>query len=77
MQVEQNLYKLLGIAPNATEKEINEAYRKLAFIFHPDRNMENPESNQMMRELNEAYAILQPGKAQRIRLAAGIPRGRG
>jgi len=58
MQVEENLYALLGITPNATEKEINAAYRKMAFIFHPDRNMGNPESNQMMRELNEAYSIL-------------------
>ena len=58
MRVEQNLYALLGIPPDATEKEINAAYRKMAFIFHPDRNMGNPESDQMMRELNEAYAIL-------------------
>ena len=44
MRVEQNFYALLGIQHNATEKEINTAYRKLAFIFHPDRNMGNPES---------------------------------
>jgi curved DNA-binding protein CbpA len=72
MQVEQNLYKLMGIAPNATEKEINEAYRKLAFIFHPDRNMGSPESNQMMREINEAYAILSnPAKRKEYDLPLG------
>ena len=58
MQVEQNHYKLFGIAPTATEREINEAYRKLAFKYHPDRNLGSPEANQMMREINEAYSTL-------------------
>jgi curved DNA-binding protein CbpA len=58
MQVEQNYYKLFGVSPNASVKEINEAYRKLAFQYHPDRNQMSPESNRKMRELNEAYAIL-------------------
>ena len=58
MQLEQNHYKLFGIAPGATEKEINEAYRRLAFRYHPDRNQMSEESNRIMRELNEAYAIL-------------------
>jgi curved DNA-binding protein CbpA len=30
-------YKILGISPDATEKEIKTAYRKLALIHHPDR----------------------------------------
>ena len=58
MQLEQNFYKLLGIAPNANEKEINKAYRKLAFQYHPDRNQMSPESNKKMREINEAYSTL-------------------
>ena len=58
MQLEQNHYKLFGITPTATEKEINEAYRRLAFKYHPDRNQMSEESNRIMRELNEAYAIL-------------------
>ena len=58
MQLAQNHYTLLGVAPSATEKEINEAYRKLAFQYHPDRNKMSPESNKIMRELNEAYSTL-------------------
>ena len=58
MQVEQDHYKLLGIAPSADTKQINEAYHKLAFQFHPDRNQNNPEANKKMREINEAYTTL-------------------
>ena len=58
MPVEQNYYKLFGIAPTATEREINEAYRKLAFKCHPDRNQGSPEANRIMREINVAYSTL-------------------
>ena len=58
MRVEQDHYKILGVAPSANTKQINEAYRKLAFQFHPDRNQNNPEANKKMREINEAYTTL-------------------
>jgi curved DNA-binding protein CbpA len=58
MQVKQDYYKVLGIAPSADTKQINEAYRKLAFQYHPDRNQDNPEANKKMREINEAYTTL-------------------
>lgn len=58
MQAEQDYYKVLGIAPSANTKELNEAYRKLAFLYHPDRNQNNPEATKKMQEINEAYAIL-------------------
>jgi curved DNA-binding protein CbpA len=58
MQIKQDYYKVLGIAPSADTKQINEAYRKLAFQYHPDRNQDNPEANKKMREINEAYTTL-------------------
>ncbi len=58
MQSEQEHYKVLGIAPGASAQEIKEAYRKLAFQHHPDRNQTSQEANEEMQEINEAYAIL-------------------
>lgn len=51
-------YETLGVAPLATAKEIKDAYRKLAFEHHPDRNKENPDSAEKMKAINEAYAVL-------------------
>ncbi|MDX9788813.1 MAG: DnaJ domain-containing protein [Desulfobacterales bacterium] len=51
-------YGVLGVSPTATAKEIKDAYRKLAFEFHPDRNEKNPENAEKMKTINEAYAVL-------------------
>ena len=65
MQVAQDHYQELGVLPNASEAEIREAYLKLAFQYHPDRNPANPETNEIMKNINEAYAILSnPQKRQ-------------
>jgi DnaJ-class molecular chaperone len=51
-------YEILGAEVGADLKEIKEAYRKLAFQYHPDRNNGDPVSVERMKEINEAYAIL-------------------
>lgn len=45
----------MGVLENSSAEEIKKAYRNLAFRFHPDRNSGNEE---MMKEINEAYAVL-------------------
>jgi DnaJ-class molecular chaperone len=55
-------YKELGVAPAASAKEIKDAYRKLAFEYHPDRNKETPQSAEKMKSVNEAYAVLSDPK---------------
>jgi DnaJ-class molecular chaperone len=54
----RNYYQVLGISAGATVKEIKEAYRKLAFEYHPDRNEGNESAADMMKQINEAYAVL-------------------
>jgi curved DNA-binding protein len=59
-------YKILGIKGNAQLGEIKSAYRKLAMQLHPDKNPNNPESNNKFQQLQEAYATLSdPEKKQR------------
>ena len=53
-----NPYKVLGVSENASKDEIKKAYRKMARIYHPDMNPDNPEAANKMNEINEAYDIL-------------------
>lgn len=51
-------YKILGIDKNATEKDIKNAYRKLARKFHPDLNPNDKEAKRKFQEINEANEVL-------------------
>ena len=55
---QSDYYQVLGVEKNANPKEIKEAFRKLAFQYHPDRNKGNPSALERMKEINEAYAVL-------------------
>lgn len=52
---ETDYYKVLGVSPETTEKEITRAYRKLAKQFHPDAN---PGSEERFKEISAAYDVL-------------------
>jgi curved DNA-binding protein CbpA len=68
----KNYYCILDIEPSASQKEIREAYRKLAFQYHPDKNLGNPSANEKMQEINEAYVILSnPSKRKYYDLPLG------
>ena len=56
--IEKEYYGILGMSENATPEELRAAYRKLALQYHPDRNMDNPQATEKMKEINEAYAVL-------------------
>jgi len=51
-------YDLLGVSRQADAAEIKKAYRKMAMQFHPDRNRDNPDAEEKLKELNEAAAVL-------------------
>ena len=52
------LYNILEILPNASDIEIKNAYRKLAKIYHPDKNNGTIESKEKFQKLTAAYEIL-------------------
>jgi DnaJ-class molecular chaperone len=51
-------YSTLGVARNASEKDIKSAYRKLAKELHPDRNKDNPRASERFSEVTRAYDLL-------------------
>jgi curved DNA-binding protein CbpA len=53
----KDYHKVLGIRKGASKEEIKEAYRRLALIFHPDRN-KDAKAEERFKEINEAYAVL-------------------
>ena len=61
----KDYYQILGLDKNAPPQKIKEAYRRLALQYHPDRNKENPAALEMMKELNEAYAVLSDPRKRR------------
>lgn len=52
-----DLYKILGVSPQASPEEIKQAYRKLARLLHPDVN-KDPESQEKFKQVNQAYETL-------------------
>lgn len=54
----ENFYKVLGVAENASQDEIKKAYRKLAVKYHPDKNRGSKKTEDRFKEINEAYEVL-------------------
>lgn len=50
-------YAILGVPPTASEREVKQAYLRLARQNHPDVN-KNPGAVERMKEINWAYDIL-------------------
>jgi curved DNA-binding protein len=54
----RDYYKTLGVAKTASEKEIKQAFRRLARKHHPDVNPGDRAAETAFKELNEAYEVL-------------------
>jgi curved DNA-binding protein len=54
----KDYYTTLGVAKTATEKEIKQAFRKLARKFHPDVNPGDNAAELRFKAINEAYEVL-------------------
>lgn len=57
IEPEKNLYAILGVSPDAAQREIKRAYRMLARRFHPDSGTEVA-SAERFQEVKEAYQVL-------------------
>ena len=54
----KDYYTSLGVSKNATEKEIKQAFRRLARKYHPDVNPGDKSAEARFKELNEANEVL-------------------
>lgn len=57
MAEKRDFYEVLGVARDADQKVIKDAFRQLALKYHPDRNKE-PGAEDRFKEIAEAYAVL-------------------
>lgn len=60
----KDYYGILGVARHATDKQIKQAYRKLARQYHPDINHEAGAEDRF-KQINEAYAVLSDPEKRR------------
>ncbi|KAJ3616211.1 hypothetical protein Zmor_011994 [Zophobas morio] len=63
----RDLYEILGLSRDATERDIQRSYRRLAVRTHPDRNLDDPEqAKAKFQKLNRAKNILSDPKLRSI-----------
>lgn len=55
---EKDYYKILGVSPQASAKEITSAYRKLARELHPDANPDDKIAEERFKDVTAAYEVI-------------------
>jgi curved DNA-binding protein len=54
----KDYYQTLGVSKTASDKELKQAFRKLARKYHPDVNPGDKTAEAKFKEINEAYEVL-------------------
>jgi len=54
----KDYYATLGVPKTASEKEVKQAFRKLARKYHPDVNPGDKGAEARFKEINEAYEVI-------------------
>ncbi|MCU0961658.1 MAG: DnaJ domain-containing protein [Pirellulaceae bacterium] len=56
--MDEDYYKILGVKRDASQKEIQRAYRDLARKFHPDMNPNDKKAKEKFQRVQQAYDVL-------------------
>jgi len=60
-----DLWRVLGLAPDANPDTLKRAFRSLARRWHPDLNGNDPVAEERFKRVNEAYAVLTDPRRKR------------
>lgn len=61
----KDYYAILGIKRGASDKEIRQAYRRLARKYHPDVNAGDKAAEEKFKEMNAAYEVISDPEKRR------------
>ncbi|XP_018335053.1 dnaJ homolog subfamily C member 10-like [Agrilus planipennis] len=61
----EDFYKLLNVARDATSKEIRQAFKKLAVKLHPDKNKDDKDAETKFIRITKAYEILKEPESRK------------
>jgi curved DNA-binding protein CbpA len=59
-------YEILEVPKDASKADIKKAYYRLAKIYHPDKNPDNPNAEAMFKMISEAYQVLSDDEKRMI-----------
>lgn len=60
-----DLYKILGVSPDAGPDEIKKSYRRLAMKYHPDQNPGDTVAEERFKEVAHAYEVVSDPQKRR------------
>ncbi len=66
MSKKKDYYDVLGVDKRASADELKKSYRQLAIKYHPDKNPNNPEAEELFKEAAEAYEVLSNPEKRKI-----------
>ncbi|MEC8926781.1 MAG: molecular chaperone DnaJ [Candidatus Thermoplasmatota archaeon] len=58
MAEKRDYYEVLEVPKDADQDALKKSFRSLARKYHPDKNPDDPEAEQLFKEVQEAYAVL-------------------
>ena len=69
---DKDYFRILGVSRDASEEEIKKSYRKIAMLYHPDRNPGSKEAEEKFKLASEAYEVLRDPEKREIYDRYGI-----